>query len=189
MSRNPRNLSRQTVLRLYVASAATASAAAGALLGWVGAQVVFEARVAIGTALAIGGVIAGLLGLTGRSRPALQCDVETPQRWVREGPIAWPVKNGASLGLGAFTRLGFPLWYVIPVAALLSASAIFGAAIYAAYGTVRTASAWLIWRVGRRAGGYDRPLAWIERQHKQTTLLASGYLLGVSMSSLVVVGF
>lgn len=86
----------------------------------------------------------GIAGLVSGSRP-LQCDRETPVAWVKKGPIAWPLLNGAALGFGATSRLGFWLWYFIPIGAFLMAQPLMGAAIWAAYGFTRTASAGLVW--------------------------------------------
>ena len=45
---------------------------------------------------------------------------------------------GLALGFGGTSRLGFPLWYVVPAAAVLSGSAAAGAAVFAGYALART---------------------------------------------------
>lgn len=65
--------------------------------------------------------------------------------WVWRGPVLWPLLNGAALGFGATTRLGFWLWYAIPSGAFLMAEPAVGALIWGAYGFTRTGSAVVFW--------------------------------------------
>jgi hypothetical protein len=121
---------------------------AGAALGAVGHELPLSARAAVGTAVAAGGVALAARGLAGRGVP-LQCDRETPRRWVDAGPLTWAVKNGSTLGLGCTTRIGFPLWYAIGVAAFLGGSILGGALIYATYGLTRGGGAAVVIWMGR----------------------------------------
>lgn len=45
--------------------------------------------------------------------------------------------NGATLGIGGTTRIGYCLWYVVPLAAFLSGSPYFGAISFGLYGFAR----------------------------------------------------
>lgn len=47
-------------------------------------------------------------------------------------------RRDAALGLAITNRLGFPVWYLVPVLALGTGSWIAGAAIWAAYAFLRT---------------------------------------------------
>jgi hypothetical protein len=63
---------------------------------------------------------------------------------MHHGPLAWATRNGLALGVGATSRIGFWLWYVVPLAALLSASPAWGAALYGCYGAVRASGVWAL---------------------------------------------
>lgn len=69
-----------------------------------------------------------------------QRDRETPKRWAFLGPTRWALLNGASLGVGAGTRIGFAAWYAVPIGCLLVGSAPLGALLYGLYGLTRTAA-------------------------------------------------
>lgn len=92
-------------------------------------------------------------------------------------------------GLGAFTRLGFTLWYAIPAGALIVGDPVFGAVLYAANGVIRTGSASLLWLLGRRRGTIDPMLRWLERQHVRSQQVAGVHLAVLSAASLIIVGF
>lgn len=61
----------------------------------------------------------------------------TPKGLVHQGPIVWGLGTGAILGTGFATRLGFWLWYVVPMMFFLLASPTHGLLIYGVYGLVR----------------------------------------------------
>jgi hypothetical protein len=128
----------------YWAAATVAGLVAGGLIGWLGALLGQEARLAVGGVVAVGGMTLGGLDLFGRPVAVLQFDRETPKVWLRRGPLAWSVRNGASLGLGVFTRLGFWSWYAVPLGALLTGSAVGGSVVYGLYGLTRGGSAVVI---------------------------------------------
>ena len=188
MHRNTHNISRRTILTLYVGSGAVAGGVTGAVLGWLGSHLPTDASVAVASGLALVGLVGAIAGLSGRWRPPLQCDIETPKRWVFDGAIRWPLKNGASLGFGGFTRLGFSLWYAIPLGALLSGTPAVGAALYAIYGTVRTGAAALIWVLGQRRGTVDPLIRSLERGHERWQAVTAIHLMALSMATLLVVG-
>jgi hypothetical protein len=178
----------RSVLARYVAAAGGAGAAAGALLGWAGEGLSTEARAAGATGLALVAIGLGVAGLGGQLLRPLQCDRETPKRWVYQGPVLWPLKNGVALGLGAASRLGFPLWFVIPAGCLLTGSAVFGAALYSMYGVARTGAAGVIWLFAKRADDFDPILDWVRNQHGHARLVATSYLLLLGSCTLVVAG-
>ena len=60
---------------------------------------------------------------------------------MQNGPLWWAIRNGVTLGFGATSRIGFLLWYVVPIGALLFGSPALGAAIYGTYELVRGAAA------------------------------------------------
>lgn len=46
-------------------------------------------------------------------------------------------KNGLALAIGATNRIGFWLWYAVPLGALLTGKPLLGALVYGAYGVTR----------------------------------------------------
>lgn len=97
--------------------------------------------------------VAALLGAweaSGRRARMLQLDQETPQRWMHFGPVRWALANGAALGFAVTSRLGFPLWYVLPIVSFASGTLWFGPLLWAVYGASRTSLAWLVLGVMRR---------------------------------------
>lgn len=163
----------------YVAASAVAGTMAGGLLGAVGNLLPQDTRLAITSILAITAVGIGIVELVSpRIRPP-QFDRETPQRWLLKGPVSWSIRNGSALGIGATSRIGFWMWYVVPLGSLLSGQALLGALIYGAYGLTRGVSSLGI-ILGARLSDFDRVANWLV-MHKPTARLLSG-------SSLMVVG-
>ena len=64
---------------------------------------------------------------------------ETNQGWLGIGPAVGAALNGAAMGAGFVTRIGYWLWYVIPVTCFLLASPRAGALVFGLYGLVRAA--------------------------------------------------
>lgn len=189
MHRNPQRGGPRRTLIAYVLASGLAGAAAGAALGGVGALLPVDGRIAIASLLAVAGLVAGLAGLLGHAlRPPLQCDRETPQRWVGDGRLQWALKNGTALGFGAGTRLGFVLWYAIPAGALLYGDALAGMVLYGAYGAARAGGAGLIWLAARRRGDFDPLLDWLGARQATARTATTAYLLAASGAILVLVG-
>ena len=129
---------------VYALASAVAGLAAGAVLGAVGGLFLLDIRLAVGSILAIAAIVVGGLELFGRRIQPLQFDCETPQRWVNRGALRWATRNGLTLGFGATSRIGFWLWYVIPLGTFLLGDPGAGAAIYGTYGLVRALGAVVI---------------------------------------------
>jgi hypothetical protein len=85
--------------------------------------------------LALFGSTAVLLGLI-KLRPP-QFDRETLARWLefRDGRSA--LMNGLELGSGVLTRLGYWLWYLIPLGCIATSNWAVGAMIWATYSLIR----------------------------------------------------
>jgi hypothetical protein len=144
VSRNQAGSSWISKAIVYSLTAALAGLTAGALLGIAGDLLPLDLRLAVGSVLAVVAIILGVLELFGRRINPPQFDCETPQHWVHKGPLRWATRNGLTLGLGATSRIGFLLWYVVPIGALLFGSPILGATIYGTYGLIRGVAAPLI---------------------------------------------
>jgi hypothetical protein len=121
-----------------VLSGTLAGAATGALLGLLGSSIGVDERAALATLLALVALAAGVRELRGGRACVIQRDAETPQRWLHRGPVVWAVLNGAALGSAFGTRLGFGLWYAVPLGALVLGDPAVGAALYGLYGAART---------------------------------------------------
>lgn len=177
---------RQT-LAFYVAAGAVAGALAGALLGWIGGLLSLDVRVLLGTVLGLVAVGIGLTELSGRRIPLVQLDRETPVEWIDEGPVRWALRNGLAIGLGAGNRLGFWLWYVIPIGALLSGDPLVGALGYGCYGLIRTmGAAGMIFLFER--GRIDREGRWILEFFDQARGIAATQLAVVGLAALLIFG-
>jgi hypothetical protein len=171
---------------VYSLSSALAGLLTGAVLGVVGSLLSLDLRLAIGSVLAIVAAVVGSLELFGRRVQLLQFDCETPQRWVHKGPLRWATRNGLALGLGATSRIGFWLWYVIPLGALLVGDPVFGAVIYGTYGLVRALGAVfiLLGTLGLKVDVSD----WLMERYGTARALAARQLLFLGVASAIVVG-
>ena len=74
----------------------------------------------------------------------LQRNAETPREWVDRPAWQWAVWNGAALGSGVWTRIGFPIWYVLPLIGVATASVAITATCWAAYGFVRASMSLIV---------------------------------------------
>ncbi len=139
----------------FSVSCALVGAGVGAALGTAGALLGPSARDGVVTLLSAVGLVAGLCEAVGRAARLFQCDRETSQRLLARGAIRGAIANGCRLGHGMTTRIGFSLWYAVPVAAFAVRDPRTGAAIYGMYGFVRGICPWLLitfsaaWHGGR----------------------------------------
>jgi hypothetical protein len=125
-------------------AAAAAGFALGSALGALGGLVSTGGR---SRALLIAGaaaVVIVALELRGHRLGPPQRDRETPQRWLHHGSLAWSARNGVALGAAVTSRIGFWLWYAVPVGAFLSASPLVGGLVYGLYGAMRAAGVWAL---------------------------------------------
>lgn len=156
--------------------------AAAALVGWLlalsGSQVGSVWRVGIACGFAMLAVGEGTWELLTRKPLLLQLNRETSQAWMNLGPLGWAAANGAAIGTGIVSRIGFPLWYVVPAACFISGAPIFGALSYLAYGAVRTASAWLFLHHENTDSDSVRL---VTETHRRAQTVAAGYLLFVGL--------
>ncbi len=135
---------------VYVTSAAVAGASFGSILGWLGGEVTGDDRVVLTTVVLLAGSLPAALEVLGRKLRPPELDVETPQAWVNHGPLLWAARNGAALGIGILSRIGFWLWYVVPASAFLSGRPWFGTIVYGLYALFRAAPAWaVVWATSR----------------------------------------
>ena len=185
MYQAPDNRSQTVRIGVYTAAGGVAAAVAGAVLGLVGGLIASDTRAAVAALAALAAVSLGLVEISGRRVPVFQIDRETPYEWLAPGSLPWALRNGAALGFGAGTRLGFWLWYVIPIAALLSGEPIVGAAGYGLYGLVRTSSVSGLLRL-QRAGLFTD--AEVLRSSSVARMVTSVQLVLIGLLGLVLIG-
>lgn len=173
---------------MYALSSALAGAATGAMLGAAGGLVPATARISIASVLALVAVVLGAGELGGRRVWLPQRDCETPQRWMHAGALRWAVRNGATLGIGAASRLGFWLWYAIPVGAILLGQPASGAALYGAYGATRGFAAWGVILGLQRLIGPEWA-QWLLARKPVARRVAAGQLVVLGVTIAVAVGW
>ena len=171
---------------VYALASALAGLAAGAVLGTIGGLLPLDIRLAVGSILASAAIVVGGLELFGRRIQPWQFDCETPQRWVNKGALRWATQNGLTLGFGATSRIGFWLWYVIPLGAFLFGDPGAGAAIYGIYGLVRALGtvAILLGMMRLRMDISDQLI----EEYGTARALAAGQLVFLGVATAIVVG-
>lgn len=166
---------------LFTVSGVVTATISGGVLGLAGSLIDLPLRSAVTLLGATAAVVLACRHLLGHSSAPVQCNRETPQGWLRYGEIAWSLANGAALGMGATTRLGFWLWYVVPFASLMSASAVSGATIYGLYALARCGAAWPL-SILVQTGRIDQPNLTI------ALLRRAGFARAISTAELFVLG-
>jgi len=171
---------------IYALASAVAGLVTGAVLGIVGGLLPLDIRLAVGSILAIVAVVVGSLELFGRRMQPLQFDRETPQRWINRGAWQWATRNGLTLGFGATSRIGFWLWYVIPLGAFLVGDPIASAVIYGTYGLIRALGAVviLLGTIRLEKDISDR----IIKGYNTARVLTAGQLVFLGVATAIVVG-
>ena len=186
MHRNQAGRSWVTKAVVYSLSSAFAGVAAGAVLGAVGSLLPLDFRLASGSILAVAAIAVGGLEFFGRRIQPLQFDCETPQRWVHKGPIAWAIQNGLALGFGATSRIGFWLWYAIPLGAFLVGNPLFGAVTYGTYSLLRALGAVVVLIIIMRTKVDISD--WLIERYGAAKILATGQLTLLGVATAIVVG-
>ncbi len=117
-----------------VAAGAAAAAAVGGMVGALGA-VFPPVPLAVLVTLA---ACALLAGISASERP-WQIDRETPGVWLAYHDWRTIALNGAALGAGFGTRIGYWAWYLLPLGAFALAKPHYGAAILSIFAVARLA--------------------------------------------------
>ena len=186
VERNQAGSSWVSKAAIFSLSASFGGLISGWLLGLVGSFVPLNIRIALASLLALAAVVVAAIELSGRRLQLLQCNRETPQSWVHEGPTKWAIQNGLALGCGVTNRVVFWLWYAIPAGAFSIASPILGMVIYGTYSIVRGMAVWvLILGFGRKYGEDwgDRLIGHMEMARLVTTgqLLLPGIVVTIAV--------
>ena len=186
MHRNQAGRSWKSKAAVYTLASVAAGLVAGAALGIVGGLLPLHIRLAVGSILAIAAIAVGSLELFGRRMQPLQFDCETPQRWINKGAWRWATRNGLTLGFGATSRIGFWLWYAIPLGAFLIGDPLASAVIYGTYGLVRALGAVviLLGMIRLKSDISDRLVA----EYDTARVLTAGQLVLLGVATAIVVG-
>ena len=185
MHRTQKRTSIGLKLVVYVGAGTAVGVASGTVLGLIGSTIAPAARAAVIVCLAFMALSVSLLELFGHRVRLIQVDRETPYGWLSPGPLSWAARNGAAIGFGAGTRLGFWLWYAIPLGALLAASPVLGGVAYGLYSLTRTLSAGgIIVMVQRANWTASRILGYSVRARASANLL----LLALAITAITIVG-
>ena len=150
-----------------------------------------ESRIALAAVLAVVAALAGAAELAGRKVRVLQFDCETPRRWVDQGAFRWAVKTGATLGVGGTTRIGFWLWFAVPLGAFLVGDVAAAVSIYGTYAAARGLGPIGVILAGNIVNA-RRPSAdagwWLSRQGETARVVASAQLVLVGVAIAGIVG-
>lgn len=193
MLRNRRSHARRGLAVLsFTLSAAAAAAAAGALLGLLGSYVDASGRTILASLGAMLAVALGGAAWFGRGPQLMQCDRETPLRWVNTSPIRWGLPTGAVLGIGATTRIGFWSWYLVPAAAFLLGNPAVGAMVFGAYGGTRAVGGAALFLASlieyRRGRDFNEEALWLIHRQPMARIIGAGHLVLLGSAALLAVG-
>ncbi len=173
---------------VFAASSALAGVAAGAALGALGGTLSVSTRHTAAVGLAVIAVVLGTLEATGRSVVA-QRNCEVPQRVMHRGALRGAAHYGASLGVGASSRIGFALWYVVPSSAILSGSPLNGAIVYGVYAATRGLAPVVVLGLRHMSrsgiGGTRAVELWLLRQQGSCRRLAGAQLIIMGVMAIV----
>lgn len=103
--------------------------------------------------------------------------------------MGWAIRNGASLGLGFTSRLGFWIWYLIPASSFLLGEPLLGAALYGLYGAVRSIAVWLFLKPPSFWTPGDDLDAWIQMQYPIMRRITAESLIAIGVFVVLVIGF
>lgn len=138
------------------------------------------------TALAL--IALWVSGLALGRRVVPQIDRETSQRLLDRRPVVWATLNGALLGVGFTSRIGFVIWYVVPIAAFASREPLAGSLIFGSYGMARlsTVGAVALWvRAKPQSGVIDR-LIYLHPAAIRATDVLSGLLVAAMIVTVMI---
>lgn len=188
-SRNQERSTWRAKALSFSLAATIAAVLIGALLGLVGSWLSLQFRIAAASLLSVIAIGVAIGDATSMRLSVLQCDRETSQTWMNLGPLRWAARNGAALGLGFTSRIGFWLWYAVPTGALLFADPRVGGVIYGLYGATRAWSVWLLLlgKLNRISDG--NPSVWLLMRYPQARIWTARLLAVLGTTVAIVVGW
>ena len=132
---------------VFLAAGVVTAAAAGFVLGAFGSQLDGALRAALACLAAVAVVTAAL-----RQERPWQLNRDTALSSLRFHDWRTAALNGAELGAGFPTRVGFWLWYAIPLGAFAAGQPVMGALLYVTYAGTRLGCSLAIARLDDRDG-------------------------------------
>ena len=167
---------------LFIATAALTATLVGGLLATIGALLEAPARIGLAAAALI-----ALGAATIRHREPWQLNRETNPDWLLLEDWRTAAYNASSLGLGLATRIGFWMFFLIPIGAFVSGSALVGAFIYSCYAVTRTVASLALAGISMRsehtASRVKRSTSDVRVVADLFFLVAIGYLLAGGLTS------
>jgi len=158
------------------------------VLGLAGAQIPLNWRVTGGSLAAVGLLALGLQHLFGERPRLIEINRETSQALLELGPIRWSVVNGAALGVGFVSRIGFAAWYAIPLTALGFGDPLLGSLVFGAYGAARGLAVWPIFLFMRRGLTHSRIAEGLFAAGPGSRQVGAGCLVALASAAIVIVG-
>ncbi len=137
---------------LHALGAAVGGAILGAGVAQLGAALSPADRAAAGSLLGAALAVVSMLRL-----PVLERNTETPQSLLRLGSVGWSVANGALLGTAVTNRIGYWLWYAVPIGCFVSGEPLAGAAIWGVFVCARLATIIVVARCNDPSSGQSPP--------------------------------
>ena len=145
---------------------------------------VVPAQPRIGAATIAAWVIAAGALFSPRRLPEM--NRETKQSLLHQGPLQWAALNGALLGIGFTSRIGYWVWYLIPLTCFIASSPETGAALWGTYAFTRLAIIFVlsIWmrREPMRMSEAGASLV-MRRDLLRTLLRPTGAILALSLGA------
>lgn len=139
VNRNQAGRGWQSKAVAFGLAATLAGLIVGAALGSLGLAVPTGWKTSLASMLAFAGIAVGIWQSARGPIPVLQRSCETAQLWMNTGALTGSALNGAALGAGFVTRVGYWIWYAVPATAFL-AGPLKGMLIFGVYGLVRGAA-------------------------------------------------
>jgi hypothetical protein len=137
VDRNQQGRSWITKALVFAAFSTASAMLVGATLALLGTLLPRTNLPEAAVVLALLGFVLGLLELTPAKIRPPQIGHETAQRWMNIGALSGSAMNGAALGAGFMTRIGYWAWYVLPAGVLLMGRIDLGILLFGAYGLTR----------------------------------------------------
>jgi hypothetical protein len=166
---------------IFLAVSVLVAAVVGATLGVVGQMVAMPIRGVVGVCAVLAIAVAAVT-----RRLPWQLERETSIRWLEYQDWRTAVYNSASLSLGFATRIGFWVFYLVPIGAFMSGSALKGALVYSIYGGARCAASLVLAAVAMRSAHItDRVLnlyASLRTLGDLAFFTFAGYLVGATVT-------
>jgi hypothetical protein len=166
---------------IFLAVSVLVGAVAGATLGAAGQLVAMPIRGVVG----VSALLAIAVAAVSRRLP-WQLERETSIRWLEYQDWRTAAYNSASLSLGFATRIGFWMFYLVPIGAFMTGSALKGTLVYSIYGGARSVASLVLAAAAMRSAHItDRVLnlyVSLRTVGDIAFFMLAGYLVGATVT-------